>query len=71
MIHDKDAIQKTAMVLDSTQGFDIVHENGADILDSSNSKISQELYVQPVIRDDRLDRALGCEGTREEATPGD
>ena len=55
---DKEAIWDITKILNSTQGFDVVHEIGAHVLDTKNRESSQTQYVQPVIRNDRRGRAL-------------
>ena len=54
---DKEAIWNITKILDNTQGFDIVYEIGAYVLDTKNRESSQTQYVQPVIRNDRRGRA--------------
>ena len=55
---DKEAIWNITKILNSTQGFDVVYEIGAYVLDTKNRESSQTQYVQPVIRNDRRGRAL-------------
>ena len=57
-IHHKAVIQKTTKILDSTQDFDIVHENGGHVLDTKNSLNSQERYPKPSDQVQSTGRAL-------------
>ena len=50
--------RKITNILHKIEGFNIVHENGAHVMDTTTSQCSSEQYVQPVISDNKLDRAL-------------
>ena len=50
--------RKIRKILDATEGFNVVHENGAYVLNTEASPRSSEQYVQPVISNNKLQRAL-------------
>ena len=53
VIQDKEAIQNITKVLDTTQGFNIVHENGACVL---GSKTAERTVRAASDQNDRLQR---------------
>ena len=54
IIKDACAIQNMMTILDDTMGFDIVNENGANVLDvkRSGDESAQSKFAFPVIRND-------------------
>ena len=58
IIRDAAAIGKITNILDETEGFNDVHENGAYVLKTKTSQTSSRRYVQPVNSNNKLERAL-------------
>ena len=50
--------KKSRISLDATEGFNVVHETIAYVLDAKASQRSSEQYVHPVISNNKLQRAL-------------
>ena len=42
IIQDKEAIQNSTKILDHIQGFDILHENGAYVLDTKTVRVCKD-----------------------------
>ena len=58
IIRDAAAIQQFLQILHGSDGFNIVHKNGAYVLDTKTNLSSSEQFVQPVISNEKLERGL-------------
>ena len=58
IIRDAAAIQQFPQLVYDIDGFNIVHENGAYVLDTKTNLSSSEQHVQPMISNKKLERAL-------------
>ena len=58
---DAATIQESKKILDATEGFNVVHENGAYVLNTKATQRSSEQYVQPVISNNKVQRVMSQE----------